>query len=549
MVLVLLLGEIGCTGEVGSSDAAQPREGGVRDGVGGDKGRPDGPGRDALHRDGPRPDLAHSDKAQLVDTWKGKESLFSKDFGKPDQAKPKPDSLQPDKTIIKPSDQAICAPVTPAVSPDPWTIRHAGAGTAGVITQKNGAYTDVLLKGPADYIRIGARLEWGGTVVFFGLASSASTNVIDANDNGRELQLAVYDPTRAMQGCAYNASCQSGGTACPSSIKYLGWNPVQGGDECGNGGKVLSYGQKGQALQLVVQPMQWNPDWDRSDCATSACGAGVPVKVTYTFELRFVTSHTVEVMSQVDSQETISHPVTVQEFPTLYVSHGNGGPDLPLLLDAGGTTIALNTKANDGFYMGNFTSPGPWVAFQDSTKTYGVGLAMDQGITSWQGWRGDGTSAPYFHNVRANISFGLGAGKTVRGISYLALGNFSTVKAELQGVLAKRPPFGVLDLPAAGTVAYSPGAAIGVSGWVLDTKKPSQVKVLVDGAQVTTLSVNQSRSDVCAVYPAYDGCPTVGYAGQVSTQGLSACPHLLQVTATDSDGNTTVLGERKLQPQ
>ncbi|MBK9000055.1 MAG: hypothetical protein IPM35_30420 [Myxococcales bacterium] len=53
---------------------------------------------------------------------------------------------------------------------------------------------------------------------------------------------------------------------------------------------------------------------------------------------------------------------------------------------------------------------------------------------------------------------------------------------------------------------------------------------------------------MCAVYPMYDGCPAVGYAGNVSVAGLSPCPHLFRVVATDADGNSRVLGERVLTP-
>jgi len=451
------------------------------------------------------------------------------------------------------ADLGSCPAVTAKAVPDAWAMRAPGAGFGGIVTQKTGSYTDVFLKSPTDYIRIGARLEWGGTVVFFGLSANAGSNVIDANDTGRELQLALYDPTRAMQGCAYNASCGSGGTACPSSITYLGWNPVQGGDECGHGGKVLSHGQQGDGLRLVVQPVQWNPDWNQTTCVKNPCpAAGLPVQVTYTFDLRFLTEHVVEVASQVTSQESISHPSTGQEFPTLYVAHNKSALDLPLLVDAGGTVISLTTPGNDGFYYGNFTSPAPWVTWQDSGQSYGVGLAMDQGITKFQGWRGDGTTAPYFHNVRAQIAFGLDAGKTVRGLSYLALGSFATVKAELNAALKKRPPFGTLDAPAAGSnldVSYTPGQALTVAGWALDSAALAAVDLEVDGKSALSLKVDKPRPDVCAVYPAYAGCPAVGFSGQLPTTGLGPCPHLLRVRATDGDGNSTVIGERRLVPK
>ena len=438
----------------------------------------------------------------------------------------------------------VCEPVVVAAAPDPWNQRLPSKGFGGITPPGSGANKDVFLSSPApnpDYLRIGARLNWGGSIVFFGLSANAQSNVIDANDTGRELQIALYDPSRIMQNCAWNASCQSTPTTCANSITFLGWNPVQGGDECGHG-STAEWSQQGDALRVITHPLQWNPDWDKHDCTQSPCGAsGVPVAVDYVTDLRFVSSHVVEVAMELQSKENFSHPVTGQEFPTLYVAHGQNGPDLPVLLDASGGQISLSTPANDGFFMGNFDSPGPWVSWQNNTKDYGVGIAMDQGIRQWQGWRAD---SPYFHNVRARIEFGLPAGKVVRGVSYLALGGFTTVKSELEGVLAKRPPFGILDQPAAGTtVTVAQGADVQLSGWVLDTDKLSSVKVSVNGQAATDLAVNGARPDVCEVYPAYSGCPSAGFSGTISTSGWDTCPHLVKVSAQDGDGNETMLGE------
>jgi hypothetical protein len=424
-------------------------------------------------------------------------------------------------------------------------MRVPGAGSAGVETT-TGAHTDVFLKGPADYIRLGARLDWGGSVVFFGLSSSADSNVIDANDTGRELQLALYDPTRIMQGCAYNATCQSQPSSqCAGGISWLGWDPVQGGDRC-NHGSPTTHQVLGDTLRVVVHPLQWNPDWERMDCNQSACGAqGVPVAVTYTMDFRFVSQHVVEVAMEVSSQETIDHPITAQEFPTLYVANHRPGLDLPVLLDSAGTVVPLNTAVIPGEWFDEFNSPGPWVSFQNTTQDYGVGLAPDQGLLGFQGWRGDGVSYPYFHNVRPRVSFGLPAGGTVRGISYLALGGFSTVASSFSTVLAARAPFGTVDAPASGvTTTVGAGQAVTVSGWALDNGGVTSVQALVDGQPVTTGTVNIQRADVCSVYPNYPGCPVAGYSLGVPTVGWDTCPHLLQVVATDGDGNSRVLGER-----
>lgn len=102
---------------------------------------------------------------------------------------------------------------------------------------------------------------------------------------------------------------------------------------------------------------------------------------------------------------------------------------------------------------------------------------------------------------------------------------------------------------------------------MLDNTIGVQVKIYIDGNIVSTIPVNSPRSDVCAVYPQYAGCPSiiflyficfwnllnkllnfvldVGYSVSVSTAGLStSCSHLIHIVATDSHGNDSILGDR-----
>lgn len=455
------------------------------------------------------------------------------------------------------SGSTTCAPVVAAPDVDPWAMRLPSAGFGGLVEKKSGGHTDVFLQSPAtpttpeNYIRVGARLDWGGSLVFYGLGANAQSNVLDANDTGREVQVALYDPSRIRQPCAGTATCESAPPpSCGNSITYLGWDPVQGGDECGHGGQVLSHGRAGDALQMIIQPLQWNPDWDKPTCASSACGPqGVPAQVTYRFELRFVRTNVVELMTEVNSTEAFSHPPTGQEFPTMYVANGKNGPDLPILLDSAGVSPAINQPANDGFFHGEFASPEPWVTWQNANKDYGVALGHDQGLRNWQGWRGEAATSAYFHNVRAQIAFGIPANGTVRGLSYLALGSFDTVKGELAATFAKRAPFGHIDLPEAGAdTTYVPGGTITFSGWVLDNEALSNVRFEVDGAEVGAATVGADRSDVCSVYPAYPGCPKPGFNAGLDTKALSPCAHLVRVLATDANGNSSVLGERVIRP-
>jgi hypothetical protein len=145
----------------------------------------------------------------------------------------------------------------------------------------------------------------------------------------------------------------------------------------------------------------------------------------------------------------------------------------------------------------------------------------------------------------------------LRGLQYLVLGGFDTVNKQMRSILSRRPPFGHVDEPSA-AVMYRPGESVTLVGWVLDGSPLANIDVEVDGVKrVSGLPRDQARPDVCAVYPGYVGCPTgsdpgaagtVGFRAELTTANLDPCPHLIRVTATDTDGNRTNLGERIMMP-
>lgn len=451
----------------------------------------------------------------------------------------------PDVPDVPPAPVCPTLPAPPA-DPDPWAATGLPTvGTPTTRTVNSGGHRDLYLVGPSGVAEIGVRLDWGGSVVFFGQQGMPASNTIDANDTGREVQIALYDPQRTFQGCAHDASCM-GVNPCGNSITFLGWDPVQGGDECNHGARVLRSGVEGDRMVVAVRPTQWNPDWNAPDCRRSACPpAAVEVEVTYTLAFRFVHPNVVEVAMELGSGEAISHLPTEQEFPTLYAGRGGASTDLPLLLDSAGTPIVASTPANDGFVYANFRSAGPWVTWQHRVRDYGVALAMDHAGQDYQAWEG-GPGAPYFHNVRPRQSFGLAAGTTVRGRAYLALGSFDTVRSLMNDVISRRrAPFGAVDSPAAGSTARASGGRFRVAGWALDNASLASVVVRVDGAAAATLPRSAARPDVCALYPNYAGCPSaVGFDGEVTLPARDGCAHAVEVVARDADGNETVIGRR-----
>ena len=411
-------------------------------------------------------------------------------------------------------------------------------------------FTDDYLSNADGSFKVGLRRDWGGTIIFFGFSGDGpgvnATNVIDSHDTGREVQVAFYDSQRAMQGCAHNASCITNpATMCPSQITYLGWNPVQGGNECNQGSGVDWVQGLDSVLSMETTPLFWNPDWQLPTCGDGACSSAatsaMKSDVRYTQRLRFVNSHVVEIDMRIENLSDTEHMTTHQEFPTLYGSFGHDGtPNLSRIMASTGDQMVPYSQDGNGFSYGDYTSPGGWTTLQDAAKSYGVGLYHENRLETFRGYQQDGV----FNNFRALFPFAIPAKGTVRARAYLMLGSFNTIKSLAEDLDASLGPFGGLDAPASD--AGLTGDVATVAGWVLDNKDVSLVEALVDGEAQTTLDVAESRPDICARYPGYAMCDgAVGYGGTISLSELSPCGHILEIRATDSDGNTRIVARRR----
>ena len=435
-------------------------------------------------------------------------------------------------------------------APDPIPLDSLPSMTPAGITETttHDGFTDDYLYDGTGYIKVGTRREWGATVIFFGLDNGSpginGTNTIDAHDTGREVQVALYDPDRARQGCAWNASCRSNpDTACPASITYLGWDPVQGGNECNHGSGVESVNLDKGVMEAQVRPLFWNPDWALHDCGNNGCSdsgkSWMKSDVRYTQRLRFVDTHVVEIQMSITNLSDLAHAPTQQEFPTLYASFGKVGPDLRVVMDSHKNVIPVDNPANNGFYNKNFESPGGWATLQDTNHDYGVGLYYENKNPAFQAWQKLGV----FNNIRSRFQFGLPAHGTVRARAYLILGSFDTIANRIAWLDKSLAPFGVLDTPTPDAVVK--GADLHVSGWVLDNKGVNQVEILVDGKVRASTPPNTARPDVCMVWPGYSMCNQVGFNVDADLSGDSPCPHLIEVRARDTDGNSRIIAKSR----
>jgi hypothetical protein len=457
----------------------------------------------------------------------------------------------PDTPDTPDVDPVVCVDTSTLPIPAP-TERTYMAGRWETVS--TGGFRDEYLVDADDYIQVGIRPEWGGSLVFFGLRNGApgpnNSNTIDANDTGREVQVALYDPDRLMQGCAWNASCRTGGAPCANSIRYLGWNPVQGGSRCNRGPGLEDLRFERNALIATVVPLQWNPDWNESTCGGDLCAdparrdARSDVRIVQS--LRFVRQHVLELSYTIYHLSPVSRAATEHELPTLYSANGNAGPDLWRLMTADGRQIDINEPANDGFFYRNLDSAAPWVTLQNDLLTYGVGLYMENGLTSFQGWQNRGLP---FNNVRARFPFPIPALGVVQARAYLMLGSFATQQAEADRLTETLPPFGAVDTPTDG-LTLSPDGTLTVAGWALDNTDGLTINVIVDGERTVAALWGDARPDVCQAWPGYPGCPNPGFRVVVpaSVIGEPRCAHTLDVVATDRHGNRFHLGRRLVTP-
>lgn len=432
----------------------------------------------------------------------------------------------------------------------PWADRPSvddaslPAASGRTETVRSGGFTDEYLYDASGDFKVGVRREWGSSVVFFGQAGDRpgmnGTNTIDANDTGREVQVAFYDPDRAVQGCSWNASCGMGLT-CENRIRYLGWNPVQGGNRCNVGSPTDSVVSRDGALVATTVPLQWNPDWDARDCRADSCGGSGGREVSdvrITQAVRFVSPRIAELRYTIENLADVDHRATMQEMPTMYTAHGERGPDLWRLMDPDGTQIPIDTPtAGDGFFFENFVASGPWVSLQNDDLSYGVAILYENGLREFQGWQQ--RSLP-FNNVRSRIVFGIPAHGVVHARAYLLLGSFATIQREAAGLLDEMPAFGWLDAPGA-EVSSGPTP---ISGWALDNRGVASVEARIDESVTVPLEYGGARPDVCVAWPGYPGCARVGFSGTHDFGAPTECPHLVEIIATDTDGNRRTIAER-----
>lgn len=114
------------------------------------------------------------------------------------------------------------------------------------------------------------------------------------------------------------------------------------------------------------------------------------------------------------------------------------------------------------------------------------------------------------------------------------------------------PPQRWIDVPAHNQVLSGTGAWI--RGWATDASGVQFVRFYLDGQQLSLrelseINTSTGRSDVCNAYSSLEDpdCPFVGWQARLDTTGFPDGIHQLQVTATDTEQNTSTTVSRQFR--
>ncbi|MEO0447994.1 MAG: hypothetical protein AAF191_18150, partial [Verrucomicrobiota bacterium] len=146
-----------------------------------------------------------------------------------------------------------------------------------------------------DEVRVGVDLNRGGAIVY--LSRDDGENLINNYDLGRQVQLSVFSgpipfATKGQQPKEHWA--------------HLGWNPIQAGDDFGNGSPVLDHQNDGSTLFVRTRPLQWPLDQVPGDCLFEQ-------KISLDGAVVFVRARLIN-----QRRDLTLYPARHQELPALY---------------------------------------------------------------------------------------------------------------------------------------------------------------------------------------------------------------------------------------
>jgi len=96
-------------------------------------------------------------------------------------------------------------------------------------------------------IKLGVNLALGGAITYIA-DSKTGKNIVNNWDWGRQIQMSFF---------AHPVPYIEKGQKPKKHWENIGWNPIQAGDDYGNGSKVVEFKKKETSLYVKCIPMQW----------------------------------------------------------------------------------------------------------------------------------------------------------------------------------------------------------------------------------------------------------------------------------------------------
>lgn len=145
-------------------------------------------------------------------------------------------------------------------------------------------------------VKLGVDLGVGGAITYIA-DSQAGKNIVNNYDWGRQIQMSFF---------GYPVPYSEDGKEPAEHWEHIGWNPIQAGDDYGNGSEVVDFQKSETNLYVKCIPMQWPLD-------------NVPGECTYEcwIELK---DNTAQVRARLNNarSDTTQYPARHQELPAVY---------------------------------------------------------------------------------------------------------------------------------------------------------------------------------------------------------------------------------------
>ncbi len=202
-------------------------------------------------------------------------------------------------------------------------------------------------------IKLGVSPDLGGAITYLS-KSGSDHNVINNHDWGRQVQMSFF---------AGPVPYHEQGQKPKEHWKHIGWNPIQAGDDHGNGSKLTDFKKTETSIYVKCIPMQWPLN-------------NVPGECTYEAFIE-LQGNAVQVRCRLNNARSDKTQYTGrhQELPALYT---NGEyyrlmtyrGDKPF---AGDKVVQIPKKRGGGFPWAYWLATENWAALVDD-KDWGLGI-------------------------------------------------------------------------------------------------------------------------------------------------------------------------------